>query len=151
VPSCKVDLTRYHPNPCLQYHIHRCLGPCVEGLTTGDAYTGAVRDVKLFLEGRHGDLARGLRARMETASEEMRFEQAASLRDLLATVEEIEERQKMSTGHGRRCGHLRCYAEPPLVALNLFHSAPRPDRGPPRVLLGRPGLISTSRSSSPRC
>jgi excinuclease ABC subunit C len=121
VPSCKVDLTRYHPKPCLQYHIHRCLGPCVEGLTTSDAYAGAVRDVKLLLEGRHGDLARGLRARMETASEEMRFEQAASLRDLLATVEEIEERQKMSAAKGDDADIFACYAEPPLVALNLFH------------------------------
>src|SRR5512133_36969 len=77
VPSCKVDLTRFHPKPCLQYHIHRCLGPCVEGLTTDLEYSGAVRDVRLFLEGRHGDLARGLRARMEQASEQMRFEEAA--------------------------------------------------------------------------
>jgi excinuclease ABC subunit C len=121
VPSCKVDLTRYHPKPCLQYHIHRCLGPCVEGLTTGEAYAGAVRDVKLFLEGRHSDLARGLRARMETASEEMRFEQAASLRDLLATVEEIGERQKMAAAEGDDVDIFACYAEPPLVALNLFH------------------------------
>ena len=59
VPSCKVDLTRFHPKPCLQYHIHRCLGPCVEGLTTDEAYAAAVRDVRLFLEGRHSDLARG--------------------------------------------------------------------------------------------
>ena len=44
VPSCKVDLTRFHPKPCLQYHIHRCLGPCVEGLTTNDAYATAVRN-----------------------------------------------------------------------------------------------------------
>src|SRR5438552_11181831 len=93
VPSCKVDLTRYHPKPCLQYHIHRCLGPCVLGLTTDEVYAQAVRDVRLFLEGRHGDLARMLRDRMETASEETRFEEAASLRDLLSTVEEIEEGQ----------------------------------------------------------
>lgn len=78
VPSCKVDLTRYHPKPCLQYHIHRCLGPCVEGLTTDDAYQRAVRDVRLFLEGRHGDLAALLRGRMEAASEAMRFEEAGS-------------------------------------------------------------------------
>src|SRR5512134_1543825 len=57
VPSCKVDLTRKHSHPCLQYHIHRCLGPCVDGLTTPDAYAAAVRDARLFLEGRHGDLA----------------------------------------------------------------------------------------------
>jgi excinuclease ABC subunit C len=121
VPSCKVDLTRFHAKPCLQYHIHRCLGPCVEGLTTDEAYSAAVRDVKLFLEGRHGDLARGLRARMEAASGEMRFEQAASLRDLLATVEEMEERQKMAAASGSDVDIFACYAEPPLVALNLFH------------------------------
>ncbi len=121
VPSCKVDLTRFHPKPCLQYHIHRCLGPCVDGLTTFDAYTGAVRDVKLFLEGRHTDLARGLRARMEGAAEDMRFEEAASLRDLLSTVEEIEQRQKMAAAKGDDVDIFACYAEPPLVALNLFH------------------------------
>src|SRR5215471_5036305 len=96
VPSCKVDLTRFHPKPCLQYHIHRCLGPCVQGLTTDDAYASAVRDVRLFLEGRHGDLSRELRGRMEAAADEMRFEEAASLRDLISTVDEIEERQKMA-------------------------------------------------------
>src|SRR6202047_2398945 len=96
VPSCKVDLTRFHPKPCLQFHIHRCLGPCVLGLTTDETYAAAVRDVKLFLEGRHTDLAGGLRERMESASAEMRFEEAASLRDLIVTVEEIEERQIMA-------------------------------------------------------
>src|ERR1700740_2974821 len=38
IPSCKVDLSRYHPRPCLQYYIKRCLGPCVEDLTTPEAY-----------------------------------------------------------------------------------------------------------------
>jgi excinuclease ABC subunit C len=121
VPSCKVDLTRSHAKPCLQFHIHRCLGPCVEGLTTGSAYAEAVRNVRLFLEGRHGDLARGLRARMEAASEEMRFEEAAGLRDLLHTVEEMEERQKMAAAKGDDADIFACYAEPPLVALNVFH------------------------------
>jgi excinuclease ABC subunit C len=121
VPSCKVDLTRFHPKPCLQFHIHRCLGPCVQGLTTDDAYAGAVRDVRLFLEGRHTDLAKGLRERMQSASEEMRFEEAAALRDLIVTVEEIEERQKMAAAKGDDVDIFAAYAEPPLVALNLFH------------------------------
>src|SRR5712691_2687440 len=121
VPSCKVDLTRFHPKPCLQFHIHRCLGPCVQGLTTDEIYAGAVRDVKLFLEGRHTDLAGGLRARMERAAEETRFEEAASLRDLIATVEEIEQRQIMAAAKGDDVDIFACYAEPPLVALNLFH------------------------------
>jgi excinuclease ABC subunit C len=121
VPSCKVDLTRYHPKPCLQYHIHRCLGPCVEGLTTDDAYSRAVRDVRLFLEGRHGDLAAELRGRMEAASEAMRFEEAGSLRDLLTTVNELDERQKMAAAKGDDIDIFAAYAEPPLVALNVFH------------------------------
>src|SRR3954470_4085907 len=121
VPSCKVDLTRFHPKPCLQFHIHRCLGPCVQGLTTDEAYAAAVRDVRLFLEGRHGDLAKMLRARMASASDEMRFEEAAGIRDLLTTVEEIEDRQKMAAVKGDDVDIFACYAEPPLVALNLFH------------------------------
>jgi len=121
VPSCKVDLTRYHPKPCLQYHIHRCLGPCVAGLTTDDAYARAVHDVRLFLEGRHGDLAALLRARMQSASDEMRFEEAGSLRDLLSTVEELDERQKMAAAKGDDIDIFAVYAEPPLVALNVFH------------------------------
>ena len=121
VPSCKIDLTRFHPKPCLQFHIHRCLGPCVEGLTTDLAYAAAVRDVRMFLEGRHTDLARGLRARMQAASDEMRFEEAASLRDLISTVDEIEERQKMAAAKGDDVDIFAVYAEPPLVALNLFH------------------------------
>ena len=121
VPSCKVDLTRYHPKACLQYHIHRCLGPCVEGLTTDDAYAGAVKNTKLFLEGRHADLAKGLRERMQQASDAMRFEEAATLRDLLSTVEEMEERQKMAAVRGDDIDIFAAYAEPPLVALNLFH------------------------------
>src|SRR5450432_874966 len=121
VPSCKVDLTRFHPKPCLQFHIHRCLGPCVQGLTTDEAYAGAVHDMRLFLEGRHTDLARGLRERMAQAAQEMRFEEAAGLRDLIATVEEIEERQIMAAAKGDDVDIFAAYAEPPLVALNLFH------------------------------
>jgi len=121
IPSCKVDFERSHTHPCLEFHIHRCLGPCVEGLTTGDAYAAAVRDVKLFLEGRHKDLARDLRARMRLASEETRFEEAAGLRDLVSTVEEMEEKQKIAAAEGEDIDILAYHAEPPLVAANLFH------------------------------
>ncbi|MEN6605187.1 MAG: excinuclease ABC subunit UvrC [Bryobacteraceae bacterium] len=121
VPSCKIDLTRKHPQPCLEYHIHRCLGPCVEGLTTDEAYAEAVHDVRLFLEGRHRDLADDLRRRMERASSEMRFEHAATLRDLIATVEEVEQKQKMAAAEGDNTDIFACYAEPPLAAVNVFH------------------------------
>src|ERR1700743_478775 len=64
IPSCKVDLSRYHPRACLQYYIRRCLGPCVEGLTTPDAYKQTVRDVQLFLDGKPSELETRLTARM---------------------------------------------------------------------------------------
>jgi excinuclease ABC subunit C len=121
IPSCKVDLTRFHPKPCLQYHIHRCLGPCVEGLVTEDRYAQAVRDTRLFLEGRHADLSKILRTRMEDAAADMRFEEAATTRDLLSTVEEMAQRQMMATANKDDADIFAYYAEPPLVAVNLFH------------------------------
>ncbi|HZS50089.1 MAG TPA: excinuclease ABC subunit UvrC [Bryobacterales bacterium] len=121
VPSCKVDLARFHPRPCLQYHIHRCLGPCVQGLTTDEIYAQAVHQVKMFLEGRHEALAKELRARMEQAAANLEFEQAAALRDLIATVEELDERQKVAAAEGQDIDIFGYYAEPPLVAANLFH------------------------------
>jgi excinuclease ABC subunit C len=121
VPSCKVDLTRYHTHPCLEYHIHRCLGPCVQGLTTDEAYSEATREVKLFLEGRRAELARDLRARMQLAADRLEFERAAALRDLLSTLEEFDERQKIAAAEGQDADIFGCYAEPPLVAVNLFH------------------------------
>ena len=89
IPSCKVDLSRYHPRACLQYYIHRCLGPCVEGFTTPELYAAAVRDAQLFLEGRHAELERTLTARMMAAAEAEQFEAAARLRDQLSTVHQL--------------------------------------------------------------
>jgi len=121
VPSCTVDLTRSHPRPCLQYYIHRCLGPCVTGLTTDERYAEAAKDVRLFLEGRRHDLIKSLEARMMAAAEKEQFEQAASYRDLLRTLEDIEERQRMAAAQGDDTDVLAYHAEPPLVAANLFH------------------------------
>jgi excinuclease ABC subunit C len=121
VPSCTVDLTRSHPRPCLQYYIKRCLGPCVAGLTTDERYAEAARDVKLFLEGRRHDLMKSLEERMSAAAEKELFEQAAAYRDLLRTLEDIEERQRIAAAQGDDTDVLAYYAEPPLVAADLFH------------------------------
>ena len=121
VPSCKVDFSRTHTHPCLQYHIHRCLGPCVSGLVTDDQYAEATQRVKLFLEGRLRDLTDDLRVRMEAAAEDLRFEEAAALRNLITTVDEMEQRQKMAAADGDDTDILAFYAEPPLLAANLFH------------------------------
>ncbi|HEY6442447.1 MAG TPA: excinuclease ABC subunit UvrC, partial [Candidatus Acidoferrales bacterium] len=120
VPSCTVDLTRLHPRPCLQYYIHRCLGPCA-GLVSDERYDEAARDVRLFLEGRRNDLSRSLNQRMATASSEERYEEAAGYRDLLRTLSDMEERQKIAATQGNDTDVLAWYAEPPQVAVNLFH------------------------------
>jgi len=121
VPSCTVDLLRPHPRPCLQYYIQRCHGPCVPGLTTVEQYADAARDVRLFLEGRRRDLLHSLAERMQKAAEEERFEEAASYRDRIRTLEELEERQKMAAAEGEDIDVLGWHAEPPQVAANLFH------------------------------
>jgi len=121
VPSCTVDLTRSHPRPCLQYYIKRCLGPCVAGLTTDERYAEAARDVRLFLEGRRHDLIKSLEERMAAAAQKELFEQAAAYRDLLRTLEDIEERQRIAAAQGDDTDVLAYYAEPPLVAADLFH------------------------------
>jgi len=121
IPSCYVDLTKNHPRPCLQYYIHRCLGPCVAGLTTEVRYAEAVRDARMFLEGRRQDLMKSIEQRMLSAAEGERFEEAAAYRDLLRTLDEIEERQRIAAAQGDDTDVLAYYAEPPLVAANLFH------------------------------
>jgi excinuclease ABC subunit C len=121
IPSCNVDLTRDHPRPCLQYYIKRCHGPCVSGLAADEAYAESVRDVRLFLDGKRGDLIKSLEERMTAAAEKELFEQAAAYRDLLRTLEDIEERQRIAAAQGDDTDVLAFYAEAPLVAANLFH------------------------------
>jgi excinuclease ABC subunit C len=121
IPSCRVDLTRFHPRPCLQYYIKRCLGPCVENLTTPEIYQEAVRDVKLFLEGRPTDLARSLHARMEQAAESQEYERAARYRDLISTVEQLQERQRIAAAEGDDADVFGYHSENGMLAVNLFH------------------------------
>jgi excinuclease ABC subunit C len=121
VPSCKVDLTRYHPRPCLQYYIRRCLGPCVMDLTTPEIYSEAVRDVKLFLEGRQTDLVKSLRERMSEAAEVQEFERAARYRDLISTVEQLQEKQRIASVEGDDADVFGYHYENQMLAVNLFH------------------------------
>jgi excinuclease ABC subunit C len=121
IPSCKVDLTRFHPRACLQYYIKRCLGPCVESLTTPEIYQEAVRDVKLFLEGRPTDLSKSLRERMEQAATAEEYERAARYRDLISTVEQLQERQRIASAEGDDADVFGYHYENGMLAVNLFH------------------------------
>jgi len=121
VPSCKVDLTRYHLRPCLQYYIKRCLGPCVQDLTTPEAYLEAVHDVQLLLEGRQTDLAKSLRARMDEAAVQQEYERAARYRDMLSTVAQLQEKQRMAAAEGDDQDVFGYHYESDMLAVNVFH------------------------------
>jgi excinuclease ABC subunit C len=121
IPSCKLDLNRYYPRPCLQYYIGRCLGPCVEGLTTPERYSEAVQDVKLFLEGRGADLSRSLQQRMQAAAEREQYELAAKYRDLISTVELLEQKQRIAAVEGDDADVFGYHYENEMLAVNLFH------------------------------
>ena len=85
--------------PCLEYHIKRCLAPCA-GLVDQESYLAMVRTVCLFLEGRSADVEKDLKRRMLAASEELKFELAGRLRDQLAAVRQVMEKQNIVTGAG---------------------------------------------------
>src|ERR1700751_2436207 len=121
VPSCKVDLTRYHPRPCLQYYIKRCLGPCVEGLTMLERYAEAVRLVRLMLAGRDSDLGRSLETRMEAAAASEQFELAAKYRDLLITVNQVQVKQRIASADSDDADVFGYHYENGMLAVNLFH------------------------------
>ena len=90
--SCEDSVFRNRTRPCLQYQIGRCSAPCV-GLVEREAYDAAVRRVRLFLEGHSDELLDELGNAMEAASERLQFEEAARLRDTLASLRSIQARQ----------------------------------------------------------
>jgi excinuclease ABC subunit C len=121
IPSCSVDLSRYHPRACLQYYIKRCLGPCVEGLTTPEAYKQAVRDVQLFLGGKAGELEAELTRRMEEAAAAELYEMAARLRDQIITVHQMQEKQRVASAEDEDADVFGFHYENGMLAVNLFH------------------------------
>ncbi|PYS93728.1 MAG: excinuclease ABC subunit C [Acidobacteria bacterium] len=118
--TCDIEIDGKLPRPCLEYHIKRCLGPCVKGLCTPEEYAESVRDVRMFLEGRNRELADEYEARMLKASDEMRFELAAKYRDLRKVVLAVSEQQKMATAADRDVDIFGYYREGARLALQLF-------------------------------
>lgn len=118
--TCDIEIDGKAPRPCLEYHIKRCLGPCVKGLCAPEEYQEAVRDVRMLLEGRNTELADKLEARMLHASEGMRYELAAKYRDLRKTVIKLSEQQKMATTSESDIDIFGYYREGRRLALQLF-------------------------------
>jgi excinuclease ABC subunit C len=121
IPSCNIDLRRYHPRPCLQYYIGRCLGPCVKGMVTDERYREAVNDVRLFLQGKQTELSKSLHVRMMTAAENEQFELAAKYRDLISTVEQLQDKQRIASAEGDDADVFGFHYENGMLAVNLFH------------------------------
>ncbi|HEY2847142.1 MAG TPA: excinuclease ABC subunit UvrC, partial [Pyrinomonadaceae bacterium] len=118
--TCEIEINGKLPRPCLEYHLKRCLGPCVKGLCTQDEYLEAAADVKTLLEGKNKELAKSLEARMWQFSDDGKFEIAARYRDLHKTVLALSETQKMATIAERDIDTIGFYREGPKLALQLF-------------------------------
>lgn len=118
--TCDIEIDGKLPRPCLEYHLKRCLGPCVKGLCTQDEYQEAARDVKTLLEGKNRELASDLEKRMWKFSEDGHFELAAKYRDLRNTVIALGEQQKMAYTAERDVDIFGFYREEQRLALQLF-------------------------------
>lgn len=118
--TCEIEINGKLPRPCLEYHLKRCLGPCVKGLCTQEEYQEAAADVKILLEGRNKELAKDLEQRMWKFAEENKYELAAKFRDLHRTVLALSEQQKMATTADRDVDIFGFYREKQRLALQLF-------------------------------
>jgi excinuclease ABC subunit C len=118
--TCEIEIDGKLPRPCLEYHLKRCLGPCVKGLCTKDEYQEAARDVKILLDGKNKELATDLEHRMWHFAENQNYELAAKYRDLHKTVISLGEQQKMATVADRDVDIFGYYREKQRLALQLF-------------------------------
>ncbi|MEP6902762.1 MAG: excinuclease ABC subunit UvrC, partial [Actinomycetota bacterium] len=118
--TCDIQIDGKLARPCLEYHLKRCLAPCVRELCKKDEYTEAVRDVKLLLDGKNKELADELEQRMWHFAERQNYELAAKYRDLRGTVLALAEQQKMSTTPDRDVDIIGFYREKQRLALQLF-------------------------------
>jgi excinuclease ABC subunit C len=121
IPSCKVDLSRYHPRPCLEYYIKRCLAPCVENLVTPEVYRDAIRDVQLFLEGKENELETRINSRMHEAAASEQYELAARLRDQIVTVHQLQEKQRIASTDDSDADVFGFHFANDMLAVNQFH------------------------------
>ena len=99
--SCSRQLpeTMGKDRPCLYYHIHQCKAPC-QGWISQEEYQQQIRQAQEFLNGKTEPVLKDLKRQMQEASDDMRYEEAAALRDLIASVTKIGEKQKMASRGG---------------------------------------------------
>lgn len=121
--SCDLDIVEGKnalARPCLYYDMHQCLGPCVVGLTTTEAYREMVDDVVLFLGGKTRQLQERLRERMHAAAESENFEVATYYRDLIRTVERVQAEQQVASADDEDMDVWGLHEDGGDVAVQLF-------------------------------
>ncbi len=118
--TCDIEIDGQLERPCLEYHIKRCLGPCVAGLCSAQEYTRSVSDVIQLLEGKNSRLVKSLRRKMLRAAREEKFEAAAFYRDRMRMVGDLAKQQKMIVSGVRDVDIFAYHREGPRVALQLF-------------------------------
>ena len=118
--TCDMEIDGQLERPCLEYHIKRCLGPCVAGLCSAQEYTRAVGEVIQLLEGKNSRLVQSLRRKMLRAAEQERFEAAAFYRDRMRMVGDLAEQQKMIVSRVRDVDIFAYHREGPRATLQLF-------------------------------
>lgn len=94
--SCNKRIDGKDRRPCLDYHIHQCLGPCI-GAVDKEEYREVINQVILFLQGKQELILRELDAKMKAAAQQLQFEKAALLRDQVNAIEAVIEGQRIAT------------------------------------------------------
>jgi excinuclease ABC subunit C len=95
--TCEDGVFNNRTRPCLLHQIHRCTGPCVKLIST-ENYAADVKNAAMLLTGKFGEVEVRLRSAMESAAEELRYEQAADLRDQLQALSTVQQKQYMESG-----------------------------------------------------
>lgn len=105
--------------PCLNYHIKQCLAPC-QGYVSKEEYRQQVAGALEFLNGNYSPILKDLEAKMNKAAEAMEFEDAARYRDLLSSVRQVSQKQKITEGVGEDKDILALYQDETEAVVQVF-------------------------------
>ena len=118
--SCTKTITGNDERPCLDFHIKRCVGPCI-GASKQNDYNQIIKQVVLFLEGDKKEVIRQLKTSMEISSLELEFEKAANFRDQIHSIEQINEKQRIFNSDKSNQDVIGIYRSQSEAAIQVLH------------------------------
>src|SRR5207245_1258529 len=116
--TCEDTVFENRSRPCLLHQIQRCTAPCT-GKIAPEPYAEDVANAVLFLEGREDDVIKGLTDKMQRASEEKHYEQAAIYRDQVRALARVQARQYVESHRGVDADVVACAIEGGIACVNL--------------------------------